>query len=119
MVAQVAPSQFPAWLQTVGQSHPLDAPVLLDVREPHELAWASVPVDAAGSFRLLSIPMGSVPERLTELDPDQPIACLCHHGMRSMQVARFLQSNGFAQVINIDGGIDAWSAQVDANIPRY
>ena len=70
-------------------------------------------------FALLSIPMGVVPLRLTELDPQQPIACLCHHGGRSMQVTQFLLSRGFEHVANIAGGINAWSAELDPAIPRY
>lgn len=117
MIDQVRPAQFHAWLSSVAQSHPLDAPVVLDVREPYELTWA--PLEAGAGFRVLAIPMAHVPARLAELDPDQPIACLCHHGVRSMQVARFLASNGFGQVVNIDGGIDAWSTELDSAIARY
>jgi rhodanese-related sulfurtransferase len=63
--------------------------------------------------------MGVVPVRLSELDPSQPIACLCHHGGRSMQVAQFLASRGFDHVANIAGGIHAWSAELDASIATY
>jgi rhodanese-related sulfurtransferase len=63
--------------------------------------------------------MHTIPARLDELDRDRPIACLCHHGARSMQVAAFLAQQGFAHVANIAGGIDAWSAQVDATVPMY
>jgi rhodanese-related sulfurtransferase len=63
--------------------------------------------------------MGEVPTRWQELDPSRPIACLCHHGMRSLQVARYLQQQGFAEVVNLQGGIDAWSGTVDATVPRY
>lgn len=117
MIAQVRPAAFPAWLRSVAQSHPLDAPVVLDVREPYERTWAALAAHA--EFRVVAIPMGEIPSRLNELDPDQAIACLCHHGMRSMQVARFLESNGFGHVVNIDGGIDAWSTEVDNAIARY
>ena len=117
MIEQVRPHDFPAWLHAVGQAHPLEAPVVLDVREPYELGWAQLP--PSPGFRVVAIPMADVPERLTELDPDQPIACLCHHGMRSMQVARFLQGNGFGHVVNIHGGIDAWSTELDGAIARY
>jgi rhodanese-related sulfurtransferase len=119
MIAQVRPADFAAWLQAVRQSNPLDAPLVLDVREPHELALANLGRGDGQGFRVIAMPMGSVPARLTELDPDQPIACLCHHGVRSMQVARFLASNGFEQVVNIDGGIDAWSMDNDSSIARY
>lgn len=117
MIEQVRPAQFTAWLAGVGQSHPLDAALMLDVREPHELRWAHL--DHGAGYRVLAIPMGDVPARLAELDPEQPIACLCHHGVRSLQVARFLHSNGFSQVVNIDGGIDAWSTEVDSTVARY
>jgi rhodanese-related sulfurtransferase len=63
--------------------------------------------------------MGVIPVRLTELPTDRPIACLCHHGARSMQVAMFLQSRGFAELANIAGGIEAWSAERDSTVPRY
>lgn len=91
-------------------------PVVLDVREPAELQLASVKADG---FTLLTIPMSALVSRLDELDPEQPTACLCHHGGRSMQVAAFLQSRGFAQVANIAGGIDAWSIELDPRVPRY
>ena len=117
MIAQVRPADFAAWLAAVALSHPMDAPVLLDVREAYELRWAQLAQGA--DFRVLAIPMAQLPARLAELDPDQAIACLCHHGMRSMQVARFLVSNGFDHVVNIEGGIDAWSTQVDSTIARY
>ena len=90
--------------------------MVLDVREPSELAVASI---KANGFNLLSIPMGVIPLRLAELDPEQPIACLCHHGGRSMQVASFLKAQGFAHVANIAGGINAWSAEVDPTVARY
>ena len=89
---------------------------MLDVREPHELERASVKADG---FDLQTIPMGVLPVRLSELTPNQPVACLCHHGGRSMQVAHFLKSRGFEHVANIAGGINAWSAELDPSIPRY
>jgi rhodanese-related sulfurtransferase len=54
-----------------------------------------------------------------ELQRDQPIACLCHHGGRSAQVAHFLMQNGFTQIVNVQGGINAWSSEVDPSIPTY
>ena len=70
-------------------------------------------------FELLRIPMREVPARLAELDPARPIACLCHHGMRSLQVANYLTQNGFTEVVNLQGGIDAWSQEVDPSVPCY
>lgn len=113
MIAQIRPSQLTAWLDT---ARALGEPVVLDVREPSELRTASVKADG---FTLLTIPMGTIPARLAELDPAQPIACLCHHGGRSMQVAGFLQAHGFAHVANVAGGIDAWSLERDPQVPRY
>lgn len=113
MIAQVRPTDLPAWLDAV-RAH--GEPVVLDVREPYELQMASI---QENGFQLRTIPMGVIPPRLSELNPDQPIACLCHHGGRSMQVAHFLASRGFSHVANIAGGINAWSAEVDPSIPRY
>jgi rhodanese-related sulfurtransferase len=89
-----------------------EAAVLLDVREPVELTLAAV--DGA-----LHIPMREVPARLGELDRDKPIVVMCHAGGRSRQVAAFLIGNGFKRVFNLKGGIDAWSTEIDPQIPRY
>ena len=113
MITQIRPSELPDWL-AAARAH--GEPVVLDVREPGELAVASI---QANGFNLLTIPMGVIPLRLAELDPEQPIACLCHHGGRSMQVAAFLKAQGFAHVANIAGGINAWSAEVDPSVARY
>ena len=91
-------------------------PILLDVREPWEQQTASVRPDG---FELVAIPMNEIPARLGELDAQRPIACLCHHGARSQRVALYLAQNGFDLLANIAGGIDAWSAQLDAGVPRY
>ncbi len=113
MIDHIAPSDLAAWQQAKAGEGPL---TVLDVREPWELATASVRPDG---FTLVAIPMGTIPQRLDELDRDRPIACLCHHGARSLRVAQFLAGNGFAHVANISGGIDAWSQQHDAAVPRY
>lgn len=113
MISQVRPADIATWIANAKQH---GAPVVLDVREPHELQIASI---KAEGFALRTIPMGVIPARLNELDPQQPVACLCHHGGRSMQVANFLASRGFAHVANIAGGINAWSAEVDPSVPRY
>ena len=113
MIAQVRPGELNAWLAQVGGT---PVPLVLDVREPHELATASI---GPGDYDFIAIPMNSVAQRLAELDPERPVACLCHHGGRSMQVAGFLASRGFTQVANIAGGIDAWSLERDATIARY
>jgi rhodanese-related sulfurtransferase len=86
---------------------------LIDVREPWELATASIPGSVA-------MPMGDVPSRAhQELDPEERIVVLCHSGIRSMNVTVWLRNQGFEQVQSLRGGIDAWSREVDSKIPRY
>jgi rhodanese-related sulfurtransferase len=89
-----------------------DAPLILDVREPEEVEVAPFP-DA------LHIPMGEIPARAGELEPGRETVVVCHHGIRSAQVAGYLASIGFARVLNLIGGIDAWSLSVDPAVPRY
>ena len=90
--------------------------LLLDVREPWEVETAAIRIEGAGS---VAIPMGQVPARLAEIDRAQPVVCICHHGARSAQVVAFLERSGFEAVYNLAGGVDAWSQQVDARVPRY
>ena len=92
-----------------GEANP---PLLLDVRENWEFATCQIP----GSVQ---IPMALVPIRISELDDDKEIVCICHHGARSMQVAAFLERNGFTDVTNLTGGIHAWAVQVDGAMPTY
>ena len=89
-----------------------EAPLLLDVREPWEFGKASI--DGA-----LLIPMRSVPDRLVELNPDRETVVICHHGIRSRMVGHFLERQGFSNVINLAGGIAAWSRDIDRNVPTY
>src|ERR1700741_4585341 len=89
-----------------------ERPVILDGREPEAIAIASFP----GANH---IPMGDIPSRLTELDPDQETVVVCHHGIRSAQVAMYLAQQGFEHVLNLSGGIDAWSEDADPSTPRY
>ncbi len=89
--------------------------VLLDVREPEEYALAHI----EGS---LLIPMNSVPAELQKLEAladDADILVLCHHGVRSLQVAAWLQARGIENALSITGGIDRWSMQIDSAVPRY
>jgi rhodanese-related sulfurtransferase len=86
--------------------------LLLDVREPFELALSAV----AGSRH---IPMRQVPEHLPDLPRDRQILVFCKAGTRSLRVTQFLRANGFEQVSNVAGGIDAWAEQVDPSLPRY
>ena len=105
---------MPDWLVSTAQNGTL--PLVLDVREPWELQTASV---AATGFELLAIPMASIPNQLANLDPARPVACLCHHGVRSLRVAAYLAQQGFEHVSNITGGIDAWAHEFDSSVPLY
>ena len=85
--------------------------VLLDVREPHEVAYAKIDPH-------VHIPMDTIPLRHEELDKDTPIVVMCHTGARSAAVCSFLEPLGYATT-NLEGGIDAWSQLVDSSVPRY
>ena len=88
---------------------------LVDVREPEEYALARV----EGAEL---IPMQSIPaqlQRLEGLADEQPLAILCHHGVRSLQVAVWLRRNGIEDCFSVSGGIDGWSREVDASVARY
>ncbi len=87
--------------------------VLLDVREPHEVAFVALP-------GITHIPLGQLVGRADwELDPDARIVCICHHGIRSMQATMFLRSRDFDSVQNLVGGMDLWSLRIDPGLPRY
>ncbi len=86
--------------------------VLLDVREDGEVAYANIEGHT-------HIAMNLIPLRHNELPDDKPIVVYCHHGMRSMQVALFLEHAGFSDVYNLSGGIEAWSVQIDPSVARY
>ena len=105
---QVRARQLADWL--ADESRP--NPVLLDVRESSELAICKL----EGSQH---IPMHMVPMRLAEIDPAQDVVVICHHGGRSMQVAMFLEHNGFSAVYNLMGGVEAWAGEVDPSMRRY
>ena len=104
-VAEITPTEF------VERRARGESLTLLDVREEWELGVASVP-DA------VHIPMGEVADRLGELERGREVVVLCRSGRRSLQVANFLQQNGF-QAVNLAGGILAWSRELDATIPTY
>ncbi len=104
----VSASELSAWL--ADKDRP--PPVLLDVREP----WETQICRIEGSELM---PMQTLPGRLSELDPDRPVVCICHLGGRSMQVAMFLTRQGFTDAYNLTGGVDAWARQVDTAMPTY
>ncbi len=95
-----------AWREA-GRPH-----AVLDVREPWEVALA--PFTGA-----LAVPMGELPGRLAELPRDAPLVVLCHHGGRSLRVTYWLKAQGLSAAVNLRGGIDAWSSEIDATVPVY
>lgn len=105
---QLSVTDLAAWLADDSR----EKPQMLDVREQHE--WAICRIEGSQLM-----PMNTVPARAQDLDPDRALVCICHHGGRSMQVAIFLERNGFAQVHNLSGGLDAWALQVDKGMTRY
>ncbi len=102
------PRQLNQYLQTVDK----DQVVLLDVRE----IWEYNVCHIEGSTL---IPMPSIASRLSSLDKTKETVVICHHGYRSAMVARFLEQQGFDQVINLTGGVAAWAREVDASMPSY
>jgi rhodanese-related sulfurtransferase len=105
---QIVPTRLRDWLEDPSR----EKPILLDVREPWEYDTARI----AGAQL---VPMREVPARIAELDAAREIVAICHHGGRSMQVAMFLEKQGFERVHNLMGGIDAWSRAVDPSVPTY
>ena len=105
---QIRPRELKAWLDDPQR----EGPFLLDVRELWEYERCHIP-----GVRL--VPMGSVLAYLAELDPERETVVICHHGVRSYHVALFLEHNGFKNVINLSGGVDAWAKEVDPAMPLY
>ncbi len=89
-----------------------EKPMLLDVREPWEF-------DIARLENAQLIPMRTIPGKLSDLDPDQETVVICHHGIRSRQVCRFLENEGFSRLINLSGGVEEWAREVDNQMATY
>jgi rhodanese-related sulfurtransferase len=89
-----------------------ESPVLLDVREKWEYDIAALP-----NAKL--VPLGTLQQATPTLDRNADYVVYCHHGGRSAMAAQWLRAQGFAQVANLEGGIDAWSLEIDASVPRY
>ncbi len=105
-IPQLSPAELKQWL---AEGKPL---TLLDVREEEEVAFCALPDHT-------HIPMNLIPLRHNELPDGEPIVVYCHHGMRSLYSAMYLAEAGFEEVYNLQGGIDAWSQQIDPSVPRY
>lgn len=101
----MSPKQLATHLQSA-------SPMLLDVREPWEFEICQI----EGS---VNIPMDQIPQQLPQLQAAAEIVVICHHGVRSQNVIRFLQQQSIDKLINLDGGVDAWAREVDSDMPVY
>ncbi len=90
----------------------VSSPLLLDVREPWEYQICHIE-----GAQLM--PMSQIPQTYKTLDPQQEIVVICHHGRRSLQVGNYLERAGFARIVNLTGGVDAWARDVDPSMPTY
>lgn len=104
----VSAPELAHWLADPARPQPL----LLDVREPWEFERCRLHGAAL-------MPMRELPQRLADIDGSAPIVCICHHGGRSAHAAMFLMRQGFGEVYNLTGGVDAWALQVDPTMARY
>jgi rhodanese-related sulfurtransferase len=86
--------------------------ILIDVREDWEFDISKIQ-DAQ------LMPMSTIAETYTQLDKAANLAIYCHHGVRSLRVIHFLQSQGYENLINLQGGIDAWSSEIDSSVAKY
>ena len=107
-VASMDVMQLSALLQDKGP----DAVFLLDVREPSETDLCVIP-------GAVLVPLGQVPQSVSSIPSDRPVVIYCHHGGRSARATAYLQAQGYGNVCNLEGGIDAWSRLVDPEVPRY
>ncbi|RLA22513.1 MAG: hypothetical protein DRQ61_06170 [Gammaproteobacteria bacterium] len=105
---QISPVSLQEWLEDESRPNP----VLLDVRETTEYQICKI----EGS---LLMPMHLIPLRIAELSSEAEIITICHHGMRSGQVAQYLIQNGFDNILNLQGGVDYWALTVDKSMRRY
>jgi len=103
--------ELQAYLQSVSENN-TSAPLLLDVREPWEFEYCHLTDSKL-------VPMRQVPDYAPELNPEQEIIVICHHGIRSRQVAQYLESLGFTNLINLTGGVEAWADNVEPGMKRY
>lgn len=104
---QFTPIQLRERLEQNGEQ-----PLLLDVREPWEFNLCAIQNSQL-------IPMGDIATRIESLDPGKETVVICHHGVRSRSVALFMERHGFNNVINLNGGVEAWSREVDLDMPTY
>jgi rhodanese-related sulfurtransferase len=104
---EMRPPQLRDYLEQTQSS-----PQLVDVREPWEFKLCQLP----GS---VLIPLGKLHQNMDQLDPGRETVVICHHGIRSRQAGMYLERNGFSNVINLSGGVDAWALEIDPNMNIY
>ena len=107
MFREFSPKQLKDYLDQTPVS-----PLLLDVREPWEFERCHI-----ANSKL--IPMREIPGALLDLDPEEEIVVICHHGIRSRAVASYLAQHDFTKIINLSTGIDGWAREVDINMAIY
>jgi len=107
LIRQLTARELRAWLDQPGEK-----PLVLDVREAWERRICALP-------EAMHIPMAQIPARLEEIEGERDVVILCHHGIRSQQVALYLEREGFTRLNNLRGGIDAWAKEVDAGMATY
>jgi rhodanese-related sulfurtransferase len=108
LIPELAPSELVQWRDDPARA----APLLLDVREPWEFEVCHI----EGS---LSVPLTQLQARVEEVPRDRPLVVVCHHGHRSYRAATWLRGVGFAEVLNLRGGVAAWATDVDPRMPKY
>ena len=105
MIQDLTPKEFKEYLVD-------DEVILVDVREQWEF-------DICQINGAILMPMGEITMTYVNLNKDSKIALYCHSGIRSMHVADFLLSQGFQSLANLQGGIDAWTQDIDTTLERY
>jgi len=101
-------AELSQWLADTQRERPL----LLDVREAWEFALCRI----EGSE---PVPLGTLGSRLSSIDPERPIVCICHHGTRSLHAGLALERHGCREIYNLVGGVDAWARQIDRSMATY
>ena len=104
--------QLKAHIETCLLESNRQQPLLLDVRQPWE-------VDVCKIENSVFIPMAQIPAKIASLDLDRETVVICHHGIRSRSVARYLEQHGFSKVINLSGGVAQWAKTVDTQMAAY
>jgi len=105
---QLSAQSLHEWLADQSRTQPF----LLDVREPWEYEYCRIQDSTL-------IPMSQVSSRLADLEPEADVVVICHHGVRSLHVASFLEQQGFGKVYNLQGGVDAWARHVEPTMRKY